>query len=138
VALPDLGVEGVKAKVDTGARTSVLHAFDARTHADDAGGEWVTFEVWPGQRSGKDRRAVTWPVHGYREVRSSNGAVQRRPVIRTRVRLLGATWPIEVTLANRDQMGFRMLLGRAALRRRFVVDPGRSYLGGRPEVAGGP
>lgn len=134
VGLPDLGVEPVKAKIDTGARTSSLHAFDLElTHRD--GSDWVAFEVWPVQKSRRDRRRVSVPVLGFREVRSSNGEVQNRPVIRTRLELLGQCWPIEITLTNRDQMGFRMLLGRAALRRRFVIDPGRSFLGGRHRYA---
>ena len=67
-----------------------------------------------------------------RIVRSSNGVHALRPVILTRVELLGETWPIELTLASRDAMGFRMLLGRQAVRGRFLIDPGRSYLAGRP------
>jgi hypothetical protein len=65
-----------------------------------------------------------------RRVKSSDGHVTLRPVIVTEIELLGQRWPIELTLANRDAMGFRMLLGREAVRRRFVVDPGRSYLSG--------
>jgi len=69
----------------------------------------------------------------FRSVRSSSGEVDERPVIETQVSLLGCTWAIELTLANRDQMGFRMLLGRQAFRGRFLVDAGRSYRGGRPK-----
>jgi len=67
-----------------------------------------------------------------RWVRSSSGGVDHRPVILTEVGLLGEMWEIEVTLTRRDVMGFRMLLGRQAIRERFLVDPGRSYYGGRP------
>jgi hypothetical protein len=73
------------------------------------------------------------PVFAFRSVRSSSGKATVRPVIITRVSLLGVAWPIELTLANRDEMGFRMLLGREAFRQRFLVDAGRSYYGGRPK-----
>lgn len=71
-------------------------------------------------------------MHDVREVRSSSGAATERIVIVTPIRPLGETWPIELTLANRDAMGFRMLLGREAIRGRMLVDPGTSYAGGRP------
>jgi len=71
---------------------------------------------------------VEWPVAGFRRVRSSNGRVETRPWIVTTARAGGRAWPIEMTLASRDEMGFRMLLGRGALRKRFLVDPGRSFL----------
>lgn len=132
VGLPDLGVETVKAKVDTGARTSSLHAFRARLFERD-GEEWVRFEIHPHQRSAREARQVERPVVDHRTVRSSNGQVQQRPVIRTVVELHGRRWPIDVTLTNRDEMGFRMLLGRAAIRRRFLVDPARSFTAPPPE-----
>jgi hypothetical protein len=127
VALPEFGVRAIKVKVDTGARTSALHAF--RLHVlDDADGPVAQFEIHPEQRRATDAVVVTSPIVGWRRVRSSNGELQKRPVIRTHLGLGEDRWPIEVTLTNRDEMGFRMLLGRAAIRRRYVVDPGRSYL----------
>lgn len=136
VALPDFGVEAIKAKVDTGARTSSLHAFGVQVFAVD-GDEWVRFEVHPEQRSRRGTAVVKARVVANRKVRSSTGHVQERPVIKTRLTLNGRTWPVEITLTNRDEMGFRMLLGRAALRRKFVVDPGRSFLASDPREAGG-
>ena len=131
VALPDWGVEHIKAKVDTGARTSALHAFDFEPFArDDA--EWVRFAIKPWQGSSSDVVVVEAPLLGRRSVRSSSGSADSRPVVSTVVSLAGRVVPLEVTLTRRDEMGFRMLLGRQALRRAFVIDPARSYLGGKP------
>jgi hypothetical protein len=127
VALPHLGVHAVKAKVDTGARTSSLHAFDVAIHRR-RGGDVVTFKVHPIQRETDTTVSCEEPLFDERWVTSSNGRRELRPVIRTQLSLLDKTWPIEVTLTSRDIMGFRMLLGREAIRARFLVDPGRSYL----------
>jgi hypothetical protein len=127
VNLPDLGVPAVKAKVDTGARSSSLHAWDIEF--DDGAGT-VRFNVRPLQDDESMVVATSAPLVEHREVRSSNGEVERRPVIRTTAVVLGQPLTIELSLADRDEMGFRMLLGRSAIRRRFVVDAGRSFLGG--------
>lgn len=130
VALPDLGVETIKVKVDIGARTSSLHAFELEEYQRD-GQTWVRFEVHPEQRT----RAISIPVEAplleCRKIRNSGGQTESRPVILTTVGLLGLQWPVELTLTRRDSMGFRMLLGRQAVRDRFLVDPGLSFLGGR-------
>ena len=131
VALPDWGVDHVKAKVDTGARTSSLHAFDLEWF-DRLGEPWVRFEVHPWQRSTSDAVAVEAPVVATRDIKSSSGTVDHRPVVRTTLAIGGTPVPAEITLTRRDEMGFRMLVGREAIRNRFVVDPGVSYLGGRP------
>lgn len=130
VSLPECRVPHIKAKVDTGARTSSLHAFrlEEFVEGDIA---WVRFEIQPEQRSSLNAIPVTLPVIDHRKVKSSNGTVQIRPVIETTLETLGQKFNIELTLTNRDEMGFRMLIGRAALRRRFLVDPTRSYYGGR-------
>lgn len=130
VGLPDLGVEVVKAKLDTGARTSSLHAFRMKRFERD-GEAMVRFEVHPLQRSTASAQTVEAVMVEERSVRSSSGQEELRPVIMTRVELAGERWPIELTLTRRDTMGFRMLLGRQALRGRAVVDPGRSFLAGR-------
>lgn len=134
VSLPEHGVEWMKAKVDTGARTSSLHAFGIEAFTRD-GVPWVRFEVHPWQRSTGGVVTVEAPVLDLRWVRSSSGERERRHVVSLPVRVAGQTTTVEVTLANRDAMGFRMLLGRQALRPRFLVDPGRSYLGARPPRA---
>lgn len=132
VSLPDLGIERIKVKVDTGARSSSLHAYDLQEF--ERGGErWVRFKVHPAQRNSAQVVQAEAAVLEFRSVRSSSGRVTLRPVIVTNIALLGFTWPVELTLANRDAMGFRMLLGRQAFRRRFLVDGGRSYYGGKPK-----
>lgn len=131
VGLPGLGIARIKAKVDTGARTSALHAFDVERFTR-RGRPMVRFKVHPLQRDSHRTVQAEAELVDERQVRSSSGHTQLRPVILTEVELLGRRLPIELTLTGRDAMGFRMLLGRQALRGHFVVDPGRSYLGGRP------
>jgi hypothetical protein len=130
VALPDLGIEWVKVKVDTGARSSSLHAFDIEPFRR-RGKRFVRFRVHPLQRDTEKTVQAEAELLEYRHVRSSGGHQTWRPVVLTSIELLGRRWEIELTLAGRDAMGFRMLLGRQAIRGRFGVDPGRSYLAGR-------
>lgn len=125
--LPELGVDGVKAKIDTGARTSSLHAFDLETFKKGAV-LWTRFKVHPIQRKSKPEIVCTARVLEMRRVRSSSGHVDERPVIQSMLTLGEHSWPIELTLASRDAMGFRMLLGRQALRGHCVIDPGRSFV----------
>lgn len=126
VALPELGVDKVKAKIDTGARTSAIHAFEIRPFDRD-GKRYVRFSLHPVQHRRYPVICCEAPVVDERTVTSSNGKQEHRYVIGTTLRLGEEDWPIEMTLTNRDEMGFRMLLGRAAVRRRFVVDPGSSF-----------
>jgi len=130
LSLPAIGIDTIKAKVDTGARSSALHAFDVEIFQQD-GREMVRFKVHPYQRDNTVTVEGVAELLDRRRVRSSEGTESMRPVILTTVELLGQRWEIEVTLTRRDNMGFRMLLGRQAVRRRFVVAPGRSYLGGK-------
>lgn len=134
MSLPDLGVPSIKAKLDTGARTSALHAFDLH-ELDRDGEEWVRFSIHPWQRSGEDAVTVHSPIHDRRVIRSSSGHSDERLVVLMDLELVGRRVTAEVTLTRRDEMGFRMLVGREALRQGFVVDPARSYLGGRPPLA---
>lgn len=131
--LPDLGLTRIKAKVDTGARTSTLHALDIEHFRED-GRERVRFLVHPQHRADELEVICTADVVDRRGVRSSIGHRQHRVVIETTLALSAElVWPIEVTLTSRSDMRFRMLLGRTALRGHMLVDPGRSYLtGGRP------
>jgi hypothetical protein len=128
--LTSLGGPPVKVKVDTGARSSALHAFDVELFELD-GREMVRFNVHPFQRDITTTFQAVAPLVEHRSVRCSDGTVSMRPVILASVELLGQQWEIELTLTRRDAMGFRMLLGRQAIRGRFCVDPGRSYLAGR-------
>ncbi len=127
VALPDFGIPAIKAKVDTGARTSSIHAKRVQRFTD-RGQAMARFTIHPIQRSTKGPVTVTAEIVDERKVRSSSGHANRRPVIVTTVQLAGYDWPIELTLANRDMMGFRLLLGRQALKRRFLIHPGRSFV----------
>jgi hypothetical protein len=127
VGLPELGVARVKAKIDTGARTSAIHAFDIESYRR-GGTPWVRFELHPLQRNNELRVRCDAPVLDERVVRSSTGHAERRFVIATALLLGELSWPIEISLAQRDEMGFRMLIGRTAIARRVLVDPGRSFL----------
>jgi hypothetical protein len=133
VAFPDFGGPAIKAKVDTGARTSSLHAQKVKV-VDRDGRRMVEFEIHPLQRDAKTTIHAVAPFLEFRRVTSSTGHISLRPVVLVTIELLGIAWPIELTLASRDQMGFRMLLGREAIRDRFVIDAGRSYLAGRPKT----
>jgi hypothetical protein len=132
LSLPELGIKYIKAKIDTGARSSSLHAFDTEFFERE-GEQWVRFKVNPVQRNESRVVEAAARVFDSRSIRSSSGEAQVRPVILTPVQLFGQRFDIELTLADRNQMGFRMLLGREAFRRRFLIDPGKSYLGGVPK-----
>ncbi|CAM3898098.1 ATP-dependent zinc protease family protein [Nocardioides zeicaulis] len=134
VGLPQAGVAWMKAKIDTGARSSSIHAFDLESYVRD-GAEWVRFSIHPWQRSDDDHVELSLPVLDVREVRSSNGQVERRYAVAMDVTLAGRTITTEMTLSNRDEMGFRMLVGREALERGFLVDSSLSYAGGKPRRA---
>jgi hypothetical protein len=121
----------IKAKVDTGARTSAIHA--RNTHLFTRNGQrWVNFTVLPWQSSTRDPIQLEAKLEDQRWVRSSSGQREFRPVVLLPVQIAGRTHLVEFTLSHRPQMGFRILLGRQALRGRYQVDPGQSYLGDRP------
>nr|WP_281366517.1 ATP-dependent zinc protease [Nocardioides thalensis] len=132
VSLPELGIDWIKAKLDTGARSSALHAFDIEEIERD-GKRWVRFEIHPWQRSSADSVVAELPVLDVRSVKSSTGHVQERYVVLLDLRIGDRVVTTEVSLTRRDEMGFRLLVGREALRQGFLVDSRRSYLGGRPK-----
>lgn len=124
-SLPALGIKAIKMKVDTGARTSALHAFSVVAFERD-GDEWVRFKIHPFQHSDEELECEA-PLLERREVSDSGGHREERPVIRTVLALGERRWPIEITLTDRETMTFRMLLGRTAMRQ-LVVSPGASFL----------
>jgi hypothetical protein len=130
LTLPDLGIQAIKAKVDTGARTSALHTFGLETFEKD-GMLKLNFGIHPLQRRKDIEVNCVADVVDRRRVTSSVGQSEMRYVIRTTVALGEFKWPIELTLTNRRSMRFRMLLGRAAISGPLLVDPAKSYLTGR-------
>ena len=132
ISLPDLGITQIKAKVDTGARTSALHAFRVEPFERDAQ-PWVRFSIHPEQRDAELVAECEAQVLDQRVVRDSGGHEELRYVIQTRIKIGEQTPLCEVTLTNRDDMRFRVLLGRTTLRQNFLVDSGSSYLCGRPK-----
>jgi hypothetical protein len=131
ISLPDLGIPAVKVKVDSGAATSALHATKIRYLEKLDGETWVSFVV-TAQMSPRKTIRVRAPLVEQRKVTSSMGHASIRPVIRTTIELGGEQWPIEITLVNRDPMGFRMLLGRRAIKSRYLIHPARSFIQSQP------
>ncbi len=127
VSFPELGIETIKAKIDTGARTSALHASNIRISKRT---NEVTFTIHPAQRHRNPVINATAELVEERLIKSSNGETTQRPVIKTKLKIGKKSYFIELTLLNRDLMGFRLLLGRCALKKRFLVDSGESFLMG--------
>lgn len=130
ISLPELGINAIKAKVDTGARTSTLHAYFVEPFSD-VEGEKVRFGIHPVQHNDKITATCVAPVVDIRIVTDSGGHQENRFVIKTPIQIGGYEWNIEMTLTNRDTMLFRVLLGRTAMRNRIIVNPAKSYLVGK-------
>ena len=129
-SFPDLGVERINAKIDTGAKSSAIHAFRMSvTEAND--GAWVEFYLHPRRRRKAPEIFCRTPLIDTRLIKSSNGQTEERLVINTPLRMGDQVWPVELTLTNRDEMGYRLLIGRDALARRFLIKPDASYLLGK-------
>ncbi|WP_331344310.1 ATP-dependent zinc protease [Cellvibrio sp. UBA7661] len=127
VGLPALGISAIKAKVDTGARTSALHAYYVTPFEKD-GKPWVRFGLHPLQKDSLTCIECEAPVKDVRMVTDSGGHKEERVVIDTTLLINGMTFSMEVTLTDRENMRFRMLLGRSALKQGFLVDSGKSFL----------
>ena len=130
LSLPELGIDAIKAKVDTGARTSALHAFFVEQFEKN-NEQWVHFSIHPDQHSTERVIECESPVLDRRKVTDSGGHTEHRFVIETLVCLGQKSWKAEMTLTDRDSMKFRMLLGRTALSNEFYVDPAASYVQGK-------
>lgn len=130
VGLPELGLDAIKAKVDTGARTSTLHAFELRTFSEQ-GKLRVEFKIHPKQKDPETVVTCVADVIDERFVTDSGGHRERRLIIGTLLTIGRWSWPIEMTLTARDNMMFRMLLGRTAIKGIAAVDPSRSYTTGK-------
>ncbi len=127
VVFPDFENIRVKAKVDTGAQTSAIHAWNTKI-IRKRGIDMVSFDLHPNQRDNRNSINCLAPLSDHRHVKNSGGHSQERIFVNTRILLGGTIWPIEISLTNRDEMSYRMLLGRAAIRGRYFVDAGRSFL----------
>jgi hypothetical protein len=127
VALPELGIPAIRAKIDTGARSSALHVEAIEEfRRDDA--DWVRFKLDPVSRSRRRARWIEAPLLDRREVTDSGGGVSLRPFILTDVQIANQRYAIEINLTNRRGMLFPMLLGRTAMRGRWLIDPEQSYV----------
>lgn len=129
--MPDLGVAEIKAKVDTGADNSSLHAFNIERYEED-GVQMVRYEIHPHQRKSRPTVHCVSEIVQERKVKNPGGRTELRPVIRTKIVVAGVELDALINLTTRDEMTFRMLLGRRTVRQKFVIDPGRSYIGKRP------
>ncbi len=134
VSLPTLGIARIKAKLDTGARTSALHALRTERYIE-GGVPHVRLHVQPRQRDGGRVLVVETAIIDERTVSDSSGRRERRIVVASELALGGARWPIELTITNRDSLRFRMLLGRSAMQGHLIIDPDRSYVLGKPDKA---
>jgi hypothetical protein len=126
VGLTGLGVESIKAKLDTGARTSAIHAFDVESYKRD-GELRVRFLIHPLQKDDRLAVACDEKVEDVRSVSNPGGRREKRYIVRTELSLGGEAWPIDLSLTDRDEMGFRLLIGRTAMHGRLLVDPQRSF-----------
>lgn len=126
-SFPELGVPAIKARIDSGAATSTIHATNIEVYEKE-GKKYVRFKVHPLQKNRKIVKLCDAPLHSMREIKSSSGHKEKRPIILTPLTIGQETWEVEVTLTNRDNMGYRMLLGRQAMAGKFLVDPDASFV----------
>lgn len=129
IGLPELGIGSIKAKVDTGARTTALHAIVVGVRKED-GKAWLDFRIFHGKKAGE---IVSRPLIEQRDIKNTSGVPETRYVIKTLMHIGTRRWPIEISLADREKMAFDIILGRTAIRGHgLLVDPGKSFLAGKP------
>lgn len=133
ISLPELGITRIKAKTDSGARTSALHAF-ALEPFKEGNQQKIKFDIHPLQHNTTLVTTCIADVIDIRSVTDSGGHREERYVISTPIKIGEETWPIEITLTERDTMLFRMLLGRSAIKRRFLINPARSFITTKSKV----
>ncbi len=131
ISLPDLGIKSIKAKMDTGARTSALHTYFIKPMGDSKK-PMVQFGVHPMQKNDKDSIICTADIIDQRRIVDSGGHPELRYIIQTSVLAGNKQWPIELSLTNREQMRFRLLIGRSAISEKLIIDPELSFTLGRP------
>lgn len=127
ISIPELSIKQIKAKVDTGARTSALHVTNLKI-IKRGQTKFADFTVHPNQHTSDPEIHTRHKISSFKVVKSSNGISSKRPVIKANIMIGLEKKEIEITLVNRDLMGFRLLLGRTALRPNCIVDPGKSFL----------
>lgn len=125
-SLPDLGIPIIKAKIDTGARTSSLHTTHME-HFKQNQKDYVKFMLYPLQKNTAIQKLCQAEVIDLRHIKNSGGHIEERAVIRTHLQLGSNQWPIEITLTNRNSMRFRMLLGRQAFKSNICINPNKPY-----------
>lgn len=125
--LPELAIENLHVRVDTGATTSSLHVDNIEEFVKD-GKRWVSFDIHPDIHNVEQVVRSTARLKGLKKVKSSSADVEKRLVIQTVIEMGGNKWPIKITLTNRAEMNYLMLLGREAMKDRILVDPGEEYL----------
>lgn len=132
VALPDLGIKAVRARVDTGARSCALHASDQQLFRR-SGKDWVSFQVHVGFEAQHRAMPCEAQLLDLRQVKNTSGEIEERFTIHTPIVIGSHRWSVEITLTNRERMRYRMLLGRAAMKNHAIVYPARTFLQGKPD-----
>jgi len=130
IALPELGINDLEVRVDTGAKTSSLHVDNIKKSIAE-GMHQVTFDIHPDAHNVQHIVTCTAPISDKRKVKSSNGTSEQRYVIETTIKLGDESWAIEITLTDRSDMSYLMLFGREAIGTRFLVDPSKVFLGSK-------
>ena len=133
VALPDLGIGPLRARVDTGARSCALHATD-QERFEREGKEWVRFVVHLGFDGTRRQQQCAAPLVGLRRVKNTSGEIEERFTIHTPILIGSHQWSVDITLTNRERMRYRMLLGRQAMKHHAVVYPAHTFLQGKPQL----